>query len=112
MKKKKILINNEIWQTRVAILNEHNRLQDIFFDTKSKEDLERCYFKGRISKVLPGIQTAFVDIGQTKAGFLHITEVDRSLATEKIVESLQLEEDEPLSRKEFKSSLDISKIFT
>lgn len=109
---KKILINNEIWQTRVAILNEHNRLQDIFFDTKSKEDLERCYFKGRISKVLPGIQTAFVDIGQTKAGFLHITEVDRSLATEKIVESLQLEDDEPLSRKEFKSSLDISKIFT
>ena len=112
MKNKKILINNEIWQTRVAILNEHNRLQDIFFDTKSKEDLERCYFKGRISKVLPGIQTAFVDIGQTKAGFLHITEVDRSLATEKIVESLQLEDDEPLSRKEFKSSLDISKIFT
>ena len=44
---------------------------------------------GKVSKVLPGIQTAFVDIGQNKAGFLHISEVDRALATEKIVESLQ-----------------------
>ncbi len=80
---KKILINNELWQTRVALLND-NKLQDIYFDTKSKEDLERCYFKGRITKVLPGIQRAIVDIGHSKSGFLHITEVDRSLATEKI----------------------------
>ncbi|MBX9830601.1 Rne/Rng family ribonuclease [Candidatus Babeliales bacterium] len=108
---KKILINNELWQTRVALLND-NKLQDIYFDTKSKEDLERCYFKGRITKVLPGIQTAFVDIGHSKSGFLHITEVDRSLATEKISEFLQLEDEEELSKRELKSSLDISKIFT
>ncbi len=109
---KKILINNEIWQTRVAILGDNDKLQDIYFDSKSKIELERSFFKGKVSKVLPGIQTAFVDIGQPKAGFLHISEIDRAMATEKITEFLQLEEsDEPLTEREIKSSLDVGKIF-
>ena len=110
---KKILINREAWQTRVAVLS-NDKLQDIYYDTGSKEDLERCYFKGRVSKVLPGIQTAFVDIGQSKAGFLHITEIDRALATEKVIEHLQDSDDnkDEFSMKEIKSSIDISKIFS
>jgi ribonuclease G len=110
---KKIIINNEIWQTRAAILSD-NRLQDIYFDTSSKEDLERCYFKGKVCKVLPGIQTAFVDIGQAKAGFLHISEVDRALATEKVLDAMQLEEEEREDVAEFqiKEAITIDKIFT
>lgn len=108
---KRILINKDTWQTRVAILN-NDRLQDIYFDTHDKEDLDRTFFKGRVSKVLPGIQTAFVDIGQHKAGFLHITEIDRALATEKITEHLQTDDSrEEFSEREIKSNLDISKIF-
>jgi ribonuclease G len=108
---KRILINKELWQTRVAVLN-NDRLQDIYFDTHNKEDLDRCFFKGRVSKVLPGIQTAFVDIGQPKAGFLHITEIDRALATEKISEYLNGEDGrEEFTGREVKESLDISKIF-
>lgn len=107
---KKILINNEIWQTRTAITSD-NQLQDIYFDTKSKEHLERCLFKGKVCKVLPGIQTAFVDIGQQKAGFLHISEVDRALATEKVLEALQSEEDDEETNIELKTSLNIDKIF-
>lgn len=108
---KKIIVNKDIWQTRIAILS-NDRLQDIYFDTHTKVDLERCYFKGRVSKVLPGIQTAFVDIKQPKAGFLHITEVDRELAMERMTESLQLDESQEMSQQELKSSLDIGKIFT
>lgn len=84
---KKILVNKSLWQTKVAIISD-DRLQDIYFDINTKVDLERCFFKGVISKILPGIQTSFVDIGQPKAGFLHITEVDRELATKKITEYL------------------------
>jgi ribonuclease G len=109
---KKILINNEIWQTRVAIVGDNDKLQDIYFDSQSKIELERSFFKGKVSKVLPGIQTAFVDIGQPKAGFLHISEIDRAMATEKITEYLQIEDsDESLSEREIKSSLDVGKIF-
>ncbi len=106
---KKILINQDVWQTRIAVLS-HDKLQDIYFYTSSKEDLEKSFFKGRVSKILPGIQTAFVDIGQNKAGFLHITEIDRALATEKVIEHLQ-DGEEPTER-EIKASIDISKIFT
>lgn len=109
---KTIVIDNELWQTRVAVLN-NDRLQDIFFDTSSTEDLERCFFKGKVAKVLGGIQTAFIDIGQNKAGFLHISEVDRSLATEKVLNYLQDGDDsrEDFSHQEIKSSMDMAKIF-
>ena len=83
---KKILINKSPWETKAAIIRD-NSLQNIFFSSHSAKVLERCFFKGVITKILPGIQTAFVDIGQEKAGFLHISEIDRDLAIEKMTES-------------------------
>lgn len=109
---KKILIDKKAWQTKIAILSEDGKLQDIYFENKSKNEIERCFFKGKISKVLPGIQTTFVDIGQPKAGFLHITEIDRALATEKTIESSQFDEDEKISFREIRKSLNVSNIFT
>ena len=107
---KKIIINEEIWQTRVAILDKE-KLQDIYFDFHNKIDLERCFFKGKVSKVLPGIQTAFVNIGQPKAGFLHINEVDRTLAAKKIfIDTEEIQEREDITRI-VKHAMDIGKIF-
>lgn len=81
---KRILINDSPWQTRVAIVLEDNELQNIYFASRAQTQLERMYFKGIIASVLPGIQTAFVDFGQEKAGFLHISEIDREMAAEKM----------------------------
>lgn len=109
---KKILINEHPWQTRVAILRNDHELQNVYFASHAQESLERAYFKGYISSVLPGIQTAFVDIGQEKAGFLHISEIDRELAVEKMgifqdsEVSPTAEQQAPRSR----HSMDISKI--
>ena len=108
---KKIFVNSESWQTRVAVLR-NDKLQDIYFDSNSKIELERSFFKGKVVKVLPGIQTAFVEIGQSKAGFLHITEIDRALATEKLTELI--EEDDVAAQekvlKSIKKSMVIEKI--
>lgn len=104
---KKILINKAPWQTRIA-LTRGNLVQNIYFSAPLSEHLERSYYKGRITKVLPGIQTAFVDIGQEKAGFLHISEVDRDLAIEKISRTTQLDEPHRPIKKE---KIDIAKIF-
>ena len=87
---KKIIINYNTWQTRIAIIN-NDKLENIYFS--GQETLERAYFKGKVIKVLPGIQTAFVDIGQERAGFLHISEIDRDLAIERIGKNLQMEDD-------------------
>jgi len=76
---RKIIIDKNHWQTRIAII-KGDKLQNIYFYSTAKKYLERSFFKGDVTKVLPGIQTAFVDIGQEKAGFLHISEIDRELA--------------------------------
>ena len=109
---KKILINKETWQTRVAILH-NEKLQDIYFHANSKIELDRCFFKGRIAKVLPGIQTAFVTIGQVKAGFLHISEIDRALAAEKMLDLQMIDDsqEQEILKKTLKHSMDIGKIF-
>ena len=105
---KKILINKAPWQTRIAITRE-GQAQNIYFSAPVSTHLERCYFKGKISKILPGIQTAFVEIGQEKAGFLHISEIDHELAIEKISKTTQLDET-PVKRPRREKS-DIAKIF-
>lgn len=85
---KKILINETPWQTRIAITRDEE-LQNIYFGSHAALSLERSYFKGVVTKVLPGIQTAFVDIGQERAGFLHISEIDRELAVQKMEDQFE-----------------------
>lgn len=110
---KKIIINHSEWQTRIA-LTQDNVLENIYFSQNTQESLERSFFKGKISKVLPGIQTAFVDIGQEKAGFLHISEIDREMAMQKISKSMQFDEyEEPQAKPKGRrdaSKPDVSKI--
>src|SRR3990170_505751 len=104
---KKILVNENPWQTRIAIIAD-GRIQSIYFSAHAIKTLERSYFKGIVTKVLPGIQTAFVDFGQERAGFLHISEIDRELAVENILKHLQIDEQEgPTVRRQ---QLDINKI--
>lgn len=80
---KKILITARPWEIRIAIT--HNKqLQNIYFDSKHNTQLERSFIKGKVIKILPGVETAFVDINQDKAGFLHISEIDRTLARAKL----------------------------
>lgn len=88
---KKIIINKNSWQTRIAI-TEDGKLVNLYLSAHVEQPLERIYLKGTVTKVLPGIQTAFVDIGQPKAGFLHISEIDRDLAITNMSQRLQLDE--------------------
>ncbi len=107
---KKILINENPWQTRIAITSD-GLLQNVYFTGHTENPLERAFFKGVVTKVLPGIQTAFVDIGQEKAGFLHISEIDRDLAIQKISRHSQLDDDEAPAPRIRREHIDISKIF-
>ncbi len=112
---KKIIINEEAWQIRVAI-TEDGVLQNIYFWSRIDNHLERCFFKGLVTKVLPGIQTAFVDIGQERSGFLHISEIDRDMAIHKLIgddaesfDTSGAQEPQP-EKRERRQSADIAKI--
>ncbi len=108
---KKILISANPWQTKIAVTRD-DELQNIYFSSHTIQTLERSFFKGTIIKVLPGIQTAFVDIGQEKAGFLHISEIDREMAIEKMTASVELEDEDghEVSAKIPHTAMDIGKI--
>jgi len=109
---KKILISRSPWQVRAAIIDD-GKLQDVYFDDNHSVDLERCFYRGKVTKVIPGLQTAFVDIGQDKAGFLHISEIDRSLAAERIAKMQQIEGMDEVSydAQSVKRVMDITKVF-
>lgn len=105
---KKILINKAPWQTRIVVTRD-DHVQNVYFYSPQTKHLERAFFKGKVTKVLPGIQTAFVDIGQEKAGFLHISEIDRDLAIAKMSKTTTInDEAKPTQRRE---RPDIAKIF-
>jgi ribonuclease G len=90
---KKIIITSRPWQKKVAIVRD-GELQNIYFSSPVSTVLEQSFFKGIVTAVLPGIQTAFVDIGFEKAGFLHISEIDRELALERMSATVELEDDQ------------------
>jgi len=103
---KKILINDNPWQIRIATTRD-NKLQNLYLAAHATKTLERSFFRGIVTKVLPGIQTAFVDIGQERAGFLHISEIDRELAIERISKQAQVD---GKKRSSSRQRLDIAKI--
>lgn len=108
---KKFIINENPWETRIAITRD-GQLQNIYFDSHTSNRLERRYYKGTVTKVIPGIQTAFVDIGHERSGFLHISEVDRELAMKKMSGGDdEIEEDERARNVPLKREMDITKIF-
>jgi ribonuclease G len=69
-----ILVNATPRETRAAVL-ENGVLQEIYVERVSRRGLVRNLYKGRVSRVLPGMQAAFVDIGLERTAFLHAADI-------------------------------------
>ncbi len=69
-----LLVNVTPSETRVALV-EHGTLQEVHIERQAKRGLVGNIYKGKISRVLPGMQAAFVDIGMEKAAFLHASDI-------------------------------------
>ena len=70
-----ILINVTPQETRVALV-ENGVLQEVYVERTRRRGLVGNIFKGRVSRVLPGMQAAFIDVGMARTGFLHISDMD------------------------------------
>ena len=66
----KILINSNELERRIAIL-ENNNLVEYYVEKSGENSLVGNIYKGKVLKILPGMEAAFVDIGLGKAGFLY-----------------------------------------
>ncbi|MFU8896193.1 MAG: ribonuclease G [Gammaproteobacteria bacterium] len=69
-----ILVNVSPRETRTALL-ENGVLQEVFIERASRRGLTSNIYKGRVQRVLPGMQAAFVDIGLERTAFLHASDI-------------------------------------
>jgi ribonuclease G len=72
--KEEILINVTPSEVRAALL-ENGVLQEVFVDRTASHGLISNIYNGRVSRVLPGMQAAFVDIGLERTAFLHASDI-------------------------------------
>ncbi len=75
--KEEILINVTPRETRVAVV-ENGVLQELHIERTLSRGIVGNIFKGKVVRVLPGMQAAFVDIGLDKNGFLHAADIARN----------------------------------
>ena len=71
---KEMIISSGDHDTRVAIL-EDDQVVEIFIERERQRGVVGNIYKGRVSKVLPGMQSSFVDIGLERDAFLYVSEV-------------------------------------
>src|SRR5258707_3476897 len=75
---KELVISAAPHETRVAIL-EDGQLCEIYIEREKEFALVGSIYKGRVTRVLPGMQSAFVDIGLDGDAFLYVSDVFENL---------------------------------
>ncbi|WP_223787718.1 Rne/Rng family ribonuclease [Marinicella meishanensis] len=76
---KEILINSNNFETRVALV-EDGLLSEICLERSQQHSIVGNIYQGTVEKVLPGLQAAFVNIGENKAAFIHVSDIEEQQA--------------------------------
>ena len=69
-----ILVNVSPLETRVAVV-DHGVLQDIHIERAANRGIVGNIYLGTVARVLPGMQAAFVDIGEERTSFIHVGDI-------------------------------------
>src|SRR3982751_663375 len=69
-----VLVNVGPREVRAALVEE-GVLQELMIERANRRGLISNIYKGRVSRVLPGMQAAFIDIGLERAAFLHASDI-------------------------------------
>ena len=70
---KELIVSTTAHETKVAIL-EDEELVEVYFERESQHGLAGSIYKGRVTRVLPGMQSAFVNIGLERDAFLYVSD--------------------------------------
>jgi ribonuclease G len=71
---KQLVINDLEHETRVALV-EDGTIAELFIERKDESDIASNIYKGKVKRVLPGMQAAFVDIGLEQAAFIYVNDL-------------------------------------
>ncbi len=89
---REIIVNATSHETRVALI-ENNQVTELFVERLFDRGIVGNIYKGRVTRVLPGMQSAFVDIGFDRDAFLYVGDISENLLT--IGDFLEEGEDQP-----------------
>src|SRR5262250_1831066 len=70
---KELFVSSTPHETKVAIVEE-DQLAEIYFERENEYTLAGSIYKGKVTRVLPGMQSAFVDIGLERDAFLYVSD--------------------------------------
>ena len=83
---KELFVSSTPHETKVAVVEE-DQLAEIYFERENEYTLAGSIYKGRVTRVLPGMQSAFVDIGLERDAFLYVTDFLEEQDAEEDVET-------------------------
>jgi ribonuclease G len=89
---KEMIISTNGHETMVAIL-EDDLVAEIFVERERHRSVVGNVYKGRVSKVLPGMQSSFIDLGLERDGFLYVADVVDTLEEFEKLEALEADDD-------------------
>ncbi|MFH1368610.1 MAG: Rne/Rng family ribonuclease [Elusimicrobiota bacterium] len=111
---KEIIVNRASEETRVAIMDQ-GLMTDLFIERRESEKIISNIYKGKVDNVLPGMSSAFVDIGLDKNAYLFVDDVIAESQEKKIEKMIKRGQDimvqvdkEPIGTKGAKVTMDIS----
>src|SRR5436190_18636404 len=101
---KELFVSSTPHETKVAIV-EDDLLSEIYFERENECTLAGSIYKGRVTRVLPGMQSAFVNVGLERDAFLYVSdflleEEDDAEALEQVVARSRVEVIEPQTHSE------------
>src|SRR5204863_7527377 len=70
---KELFVSSTPHETKVAIVEE-DQLTEVYFERENEYTLAGSIYKGRVTRVLPGMQSAFVNIGLERDAFLYVSD--------------------------------------
>src|SRR5262249_58018972 len=70
---KELFVSSTPHETKVAVVEE-DQLAEVYFERENEYTLAGSIYKGRVTRVLPGMQSAFVNIGLERDAFLYVSD--------------------------------------
>ena len=71
---KELIVNVTDHETRVALL-EDGTIVELFIERSDDVDITGNIYKGKVQRVLPGMQAAFIDVGLNQAAFIYVDDI-------------------------------------
>src|SRR5881275_2722143 len=78
---KELFVSSTPHETKVAVV-EDDQLAEIYYERENEYTLAGSIYKGKVTRVLPGMQSAFVDIGLDRDAFLYVTDFLEEVETD------------------------------